>query len=58
MAIKKILLKMARPLPQNNVQEGVEPITITLQISSPTIEPQLIISFTAQNFKSSNIFIL
>ena len=31
---------MAQPLPQKNVQEGIEPITITLQISSPTIEPQ------------------
>ena len=35
---------MAQPLPQKNLQEGMEPITITLRISSPTIEPQLIIS--------------
>jgi len=65
---------MAQPLHQRNVQEGIEPLTITPQISSPTIEPQLIISFlkvmsinikqtqpssnTAQNFQSSKMFIL
>ena len=65
---------MLQPLPQKNVQEGIEPITIPLQISSPTIEPQLIISSvkvmsiqikqtqpssnTAQNFQSSKILIL
>jgi len=68
------MLKMAQPLPKINVQEGIEPLTITLHIFSPTIEPQLFMSFvnfmsnqikqtqsssnTAQNFQSKNIFIL
>jgi len=65
---------MAQPLPQKNVQEGIESLTITLQIFSPTNEPQLIISLvkvmsiqieetqpssnTTQNFQSSKMFIL
>ena len=65
---------MVQPIPQKDVQEGIEPVTITPQISSPTIEPQLIISLgkvmsiqfeqtqpssnTEKNFQSSKNVIL